>query len=77
MQVLTVLARSMQGLKELAHLVQVQSVLVLKDQEQSDCDHQQLVQESITRGLKVREPIAQELRVQALIILESNVYDQH
>ena len=60
MQVLTSLVRSTLGLKGLAHLVQVQTVPVLRDQGQSGCDHQQLVQEYLMLGLTVLARLVQE-----------------
>ena len=60
MQVLTSLVRSTLGLKGLAHLVQVQTVPVLRDQGQSGCDHQQLVQEYLMLGLTVPARLVQE-----------------
>ena len=60
MPVLTILVRSMQGLKDLAHLVQEYLVLVLKDQGQSGCDHQQLVQEYLVLVLTALARLVQE-----------------
>ena len=76
MQVLTSLVRSTLGLKGLAHLVQVQTVPVLKDQGQSDCDHQQLVQEYIMQELKVLVHSVRVLTVQELKDPELSVYVQ-
>ena len=76
MQVLTSLVRSTLGLKGLAHLVQVQTVPVLKDQGQSDCDHQQLVQEYLMLGLTVLARLVRVLIVQELKDPELSVYVQ-
>ena len=76
MQVLTSLVRSTLGLKGLAHLVQVQTVPVLRDQGQSGCDHQQLVQEYLMLGLTVLARLVPGCLTRELKDPELSVYVQ-